>query len=274
MSPRGPRSPARRNFGISSAKGKIIRRFNCADRIALDKESVHDSFMSEEIPSSSETAELARIRLRIESLVNKHFATGADIYYLSQLGNDLGSDRLLLEKLTHQKLSEFIQKEFNFKICITGEHQNVLYMVRPGHSISEIPTPKPGTTRYASRFWAAFSIPLTEGEHRFIDIHTLAFGSDESSLKGTGTDIREIRPEFIVPHGTYGSATEIADRIERWLDEQQLDRFPFLAQRSQSARDARPSLLDQLLDALDGGQLKRISLPLDIIRTLSERRGR
>jgi hypothetical protein len=229
--------------------------------------------MSEEIPSSSETAELARIRSRIESLVEERFATGADSYYLSQLGNDLGQDLPILEKLSRQRLSEFIQKEFDFEIGRTGQHQNILYVVRPGHAISEIQTPKPGIPRYLSRFWAAFSIPLSEGERRFIDIHTLSFGPDELSLRGTGRDIREIRPELIVPRGTYGSATDIADRIDRWLQEQHLDRAPFLAQQGHSARDL-PSLLDQLLDALDGGQLKRISLPLDIIRTLSERRGR
>jgi hypothetical protein len=229
--------------------------------------------MAEEISASSEIAELARIKSRIASLVDQRFATGVDIYYLSQLGNELGSDRLLLEKLTGQKLLEFIHKEFNFEIGKTGQHQNVFYVVRPGQAISEIQTPKPVIPRYAMRFWAAFSIPLHDGDRRFIDIHTLAFGPDELPLRVTGTDIREIRPEFIAPPDTSRSPTEIADRIERWLQEQHLDRAPFLAQRGDSTRDL-PSLLDQMLDALDGGQLKRISLPLDIIRTLRERRGR
>jgi hypothetical protein len=230
--------------------------------------------MAEDTSDSSKTGDLARIKSRIESLVEQRFARGAELYYLSQLGNDLGTDRQRVEQLTGQKLADFIQKEFNFETGRTGQHQNILFIVRPNHLISEVEAAKPGLPRYRSRFWAAFAVPLPEGQRRFIHIPTLGFGPEESFLGGTETDVREIGPEYVTQSGETRAAFQIADCIERWLQTQQLDRAPFLAQPRHALGDALPSLLEQLLNALDGEQLKRISLPLDIIRTLNERRGR
>lgn len=226
------------------------------------------------ISDTSEGSEISRIKDRIASLVDQRFTAGSDIYYLSLLGNDLGSDRQLLEKLSGLKLSEFIQKECKYAIGRTGQHANVLYIVRPQTSDLAIPNPKPVFPRYISRFWAAFAIPLQEGERRLINISTLDFGSDETELRKLGPDIREIDAEYIAPHDASGSAAEIGRRVERWLQHQQLDPTPFIAQPRRPSRDASPSLLDQLLEALRDDQLMRVSLSLDIVRTLRERRGR
>ena len=231
--------------------------------------------MAEDTSASSETADLKEIKSKIELLVERRFAMGVNSYYLSQLGNDLGPVRQLVEMLSGQKLSDFIQKEFNFEIRTTGQHQNILYIVPPGRAISDFETPKVPKRRYASSVWAAFTRPLLEDQRRFIDIRTLQFGSEESQLGGPGTDVREISREYIRPLDTTGSAIEgVGNRIERWIQEQHLDPVQFLVQTRHIARDTRASLLDQVINALSDEQLRRISLPLDVIRTLSERRAR
>ena len=72
--------------------------------------------MEGKISVTSKCSEVGRIKDRIASLVDQRFTGGGDTYYLSLLGNDLGLDRHVLERLTGQKLSEFIQSEFDFEI--------------------------------------------------------------------------------------------------------------------------------------------------------------
>jgi hypothetical protein len=227
------------------------------------------------VEDASEALEVERIKARIESLVDQRFATGADTFYLSQLGNALGSDRLLLEKLTRRKLAEFIRSEFPFEIQVTGLHKNVLFIVRPGGTSPVPDVHKPRTTpRYVSRFWAAFVVPLPADERRFININSFFFGSDETAIRASGGDVREIRGEFIAPSDASANVSEISSRIDRWIEEEHLDRTRFIIQQRHNQSDTSPSVLDQLLEMLTIDQLKRVSLPLDVIRTLSERRDR
>jgi hypothetical protein len=88
--------------------------------------------MEEQSSGISKSAEVSRIKDRISFLVERHFAEGKGVYYLSRLGIDLGPDRQLIERLTGQRLAEFIKSEFNFVIDRTGQHNNVLHIVQPG----------------------------------------------------------------------------------------------------------------------------------------------
>jgi hypothetical protein len=218
--------------------------------------------------------DVARIKERIASLIQRRFSEGHDTFYLSQLGSILGQDRLLLEKLTHTKLAEFIRTNLEFEIRTTGIHGNVLYIPKPGTPEAVEPE-KAEIPRYIRGFWLAFAIPLSSAsERRFIDIYSFEFGPDEGTLGGEDADVREIAPEFIVSQGASGSANEIAKRIDEWLEKQGLDRSPFLWQRRRTVHDGRSNLLEHLFDALSGEQLRRISLPLDVVQTLFNRRMR
>lgn len=223
--------------------------------------------MSTEL-DESQKAEVARVRSRIETLVEGHFATGKPAYFLSQLGNQLGDeDRKLLESLTHTKISQFVADAFDYKIGRSGQHKNILYLIAPeGTAVPPVAAP-----RYNSRFWAAFKAPLAEGERRFIDIETLDFAADAGQFGSHGDTIREIDAKFLPKGSDVATPDVILSRIAAWLDAQRLDQGPFLVQRNKQ-HSKQESLLTALINALDKDQLKRVSLPLDVIETLETRR--
>ncbi len=49
--------------------------------------------MIEVKPAQDHAEEVERIKARITALVNDRFSRGSEMYYLSQLGTDLGADR-------------------------------------------------------------------------------------------------------------------------------------------------------------------------------------
>lgn len=230
-----------------------------------------------EIPATqgaSSDNDVARIQQRISDLIAEKFKE-SEVYYLSQLGAQLGADRKYLEKLTEKKFAMFLRETFPFEIGKTGEHQNVLFLKNP-NPVTRSPTVAASNAtgkaapRFIPRFWAAFAIPLRADEDRHIDLDTCDFGSKETMF-AHGKDIRRIDPSFIAPQEASGSATETVERIYRWLETEGLDakRFELQPRRTRNGAD---SLLQHLLSALDRDQLKRVNLPLDVVKSLSDRR--
>ena len=226
--------------------------------------------MAENSVDPSDADQISRIKDRIATLVKQRFATGANTYYLSQLGNELLSDRQLLEKLTKGRLSDFIRSEFDFEIGKSGAQRNVLYLLQPGTTSSALQDLRPNPPRYNSRFWAAFAVPILDGESRFLGLQNFTFGPDKKALRKTEMDVLEIKQEYVTPQDASRSPGEIAGQIARWLDDNEFTPGRFLTRCQRFSHDAMPSVLEQLLGALDEEQLKRVSLPLDIIQTLSK----
>lgn len=221
--------------------------------------------MSNDTIEDNAAAEVERIRGRIESLINDHFARGEPIFYLSRLGTQLGHDRARLEKLTGAKLAAFVRDGFDYEMAAEGQHNNVLFLKSKTGTARALPTP-----RYVSRFWAAFAIPLKADESRYIDLDTLNFGPDRNALGGPDADIRQIGEEFIAPREASGSAADTATRIARWLDSETLEADRFLAKRRKAKGEGKTAL-EALLNALDGDQLRRVDLPLDVVKALLEK---
>ena len=211
--------------------------------------------------------EVMRIKERIDTLIKQKLAE-RKICYLAQLGTQLGDDRLRLEKLTGSKLAQFVRDNFAYEIRSGGQHKNVLFIGDPGTPVRESPVAPP---RYVPRFWAAFAVPLRENEDQFIDLETFEFGPKDA-LVVQGRNARPIAPEYVAPPEATGSAPETAERIARWLDAQGLDGERF-RMRPRESRSGGESLLDQILSVLDRDQLRRINLPLDVIKSLADRRA-
>ncbi len=215
--------------------------------------------------------EIERIKGRIEKLASAHFANGEECYFLSRLGNELGDDRSMLEKLTGVKLAQFVRENFTYEIGVGGAHQNVLFLMAPEGTHTGSAAARTAPPRYARRFWAAFAVPLAEGEDRAIDLDSFEFGPSEK-IGVQSANFRLIGSEFIAPREASGSAAETADRIAAWLATQDLEGARFHANLRRQRSDGR-SLLDELFAALDHDQLRRVSLPLDVMKTLNERKS-
>jgi hypothetical protein len=224
--------------------------------------------MKEVSDDGSSASEIDRIKSRIDGILTDSFGRGEAAYYLSRLGALLGADRAILEKLTGVKLASFVRDNFEYEIGSEGVHNNILFIKsKPSAGPNEtLPT---STPRYQPRFWAAFAVPLPEGERRFINLQTMRFGSSREDQEVEGAQVREIEARFIAPAATSGRASETVDRINLWLNEQGLDSAPYLIVRKSLRKDGR-TLLDMVVAALGEEQLKRVQLPLDIIRTLKD----
>lgn len=220
----------------------------------------------------NDETELERIRAKLVEIIEAEFESGSDAVYLSRLGNALGDDRLTLERLSHQKLSSFVAEHLEYPIQQTGKQQNILYLVRPGVDPVDVTFKSSSTPRYSRRFWAAFAAPLSEGEERHINLNTQRFGASIEQIKvAPDDDIRPI-PHDYVSNGSE-SASEIAGMISSWLADQGLQPDAFLQRRGKKERADYDhlSILDQMIRTLDGDQLRRVSLPLDVVASLLKR---
>ncbi|PCG13289.1 hypothetical protein COA07_15115 [Sphingomonas adhaesiva] len=222
------------------------------------------SLMAKEL-DEQQAAEVASIRERIKDLIERAFAKGKPAYFLAQLGNELSDqDRKTLEHLTGTKVARFVMDNFDYEVGRTGQHENILYLVAPHGNGAIRPELAP---RYNGRFWAAFKIPLDAGEQRFINLETFEFGPDATAIAAQDAQVREISPDFLPRGGEVPTSEEILKRIAGWLEAQKLDQAAFLIQRRKRHR-GQDDLLSALINALDKDQLKRVSLPLDVIQTL------
>ncbi len=210
-------------------------------------------------------AEIERISERIKVLADEHFGRGEPKFYLSGLGSLLGDDRGTLEKLSKRKLADFVENVLHFDIGRSGQHLNVLHIVRPEAlgPATVIADRKP--IKLIPEIWSAFATPLPPGERRYFDPATRQITSEPE-----GEGAREI-PSNLISDGLL-SAGQIADHVRQWVNAQQLDLSLFLVTRVRREPDSA-TLLHQILETLDREQLRRTQLPLDVIKTLSERRG-
>ncbi len=217
-------------------------------------------------------SEIARIKKRLTEFIDAQFKSGESIIYLSRLGAELGTDRITLEKLTHKKLGQFLKDNLkDYDVGVTGQHSNVLCLMQKGQSPDFIPSQAP---RYARSFWAAFTKPLPMGTtQRFINISTFSFGPEPEALKAGGaSDIRPIDAQYISDQGSPSGASGIANQITNWLKAQQLDENLFLAKNDRVTTKTQ-NLFTSIINALDAGQLSRVSLPLDVVKALLEHRS-
>lgn len=212
-----------------------------------------------------QVAEVARIRERIKGLIERAFANGKPTYFLAQLGNELSDqDRKTLEHLTGTKVARFVIDNFDYEVGRTGQHENILYLVAHDGNAAIPPEAVP---RYNGRFWSAFKVPLNAGQKRFINIETFEFGPDAAAIAAQDAQVREITPDFLPRGEEVPTSEQILKRIAGWLEAQELDQAAFLIQRRKRHR-GQGDLLSALINALDKDQLKRVSLPLDVVQTL------
>ena len=221
----------------------------------------------------AEDGQLPDIENRIKSLIEKRFSNGFDRYYLSQLGNDLGEYRHILEKESGFRLAQYLSKKMGFELASSGPYNNILFISAQKNGCSGYRAGESALPRFSRRFWAAFVKPLDSGKRRFIDISTGFFKDHEDAPSSSDADMREIQSRFIRDYSAdnESSAREVVIKIDEWLEEQGLERSQFLAHDKKSMERSK-TILDDVLSALSSDQLKRVSLPLDVIQSLHRAR--
>ena len=120
--------------------------------------------------------------------------------------------------------------------------------------------------RYHPAFWAAFRKPLDESNGRYVSVQPpLRFQDTLPEHKPDG--FVEITREYVL--GPDAEVAEVQQRIQDWLAANKLDPAPFLLKNEANiARLPSDDLLGRLLLALEPDELKRISMPLDVVSKL------
>ena len=124
----------------------------------------------------------------------------------------------------------------------------------------------PGTPRYHAAFWAAFRKPLDIPKRRYLSLEPPTHFRD-MELEETPDGFIEIEPRYIADADM--ETIEIVKHIEEWIELNKLDESQFLwAHKKKDSTLPPNSLLDRFLFALDPEDLKRVSMPLDVIKKL------
>ena len=115
-------------------------------------------------------------------------------------------------------------------------------------------------------FRAAFRKPLDESKRRYMSIQApLRFRDVSPGDRPDG--FIEIEQEYVV--GADADLAEAQQTMQGWFDENGLDPTSFLMTgKSQTAHLPADDLLGRLLLTLDPDDLKRLSMPLDIVSKL------
>lgn len=211
--------------------------------------------------------EVERIKTRIVSLLDARFSSDYKTYHNSKLGEDLGQDRIVLEQLTGLRLGQFIKENLDYGYDLIGENKNVLVILPKGETLASTESAVP---RFSFSFWAAFAKPLAAGEQRFLNLDTQRFGPSKEELETDGSNVVEISAEYIAPEGHSGSAADTVARIYSWIEKNGFELSSFIA-GNKKRRPPKDSFLNILLSSLTPSQLQRTRMPLDVIKTLSER---
>ena len=119
-------------------------------------------------------------------------------------------------------------------------------------------------TRYHPAFWAAFRIPLDESTNRYMSTRKPINFHDSPGARPDG--FIRITSNYVA--GPDADNTDVQKKVQEWLDDNKLQPTPYLSTVRSSGSEQPGDLLDRLLHALDPSDLKRITMPLDIVLKL------
>ena len=199
---------------------------------------------------------------------------------LSRLGGQEGGEiaKLLKQQADGLSLRAYLQRELADRVkVIKHSTKPVLIGAIPATETvdDDVDTLLERTTRIRSvqvtrrfhpAFWAAFRKPLDESKRRYISVQTPVYFQD---------GMPEDRPEgFVEIESQYIAASdaetaEVEQKARSWLVDKEIEEAPFLW-RDKTEIENLPAkdLLSRLLLSLDVDDLRRISMPLDIVRKL------
>ena len=231
-----------------------------------------------DMTTSTEVSELdSRIVHEVEQHWNEH---GVPLL-LSQLGNRDGGDIARKAREQAGGLGAYLRSRL-------AEHVRVVQHSSSPVIVGAVPTdvdedsitgfdallsraqtgPSKPIPRFHPVFWAAFRKHLEEGKRRYLRIRApLRFV--DAAPEERPEDVVEVQREHIV--GPEATIVDVVQQIQIWLTANEKDVEPALyrsEERSGTARLPADDLLGRLLLALDPEDLKRISLPLDVVSKL------
>lgn len=219
-----------------------------------------------------DSAELAD---RVAQLVDEHWHQHGAPILLSQLGNADQGEVAKLARRQSASLAVFIREHLPDRVRIDqGVNHRLVMAAVPAHVQQDVDvddlltrTGAPQPRRFHPAFWAAFRVPLDERHSRFVSTRLpIRFEDVPSNGQPQRTDCVEIERQYIA--GAEEDVEEVQRRLEDWLDANGLDGRVYFAAKKATLLLPHDDLLGRLLQALDHDDLKRVTIPLDVIAKL------
>lgn len=218
---------------------------------------------------------------RVERLVQKHWSEHGTPLLLSALGNHEEGAISRQIKLEFGSLRSFLDEVLSNPIRVV-EHssQHAIVGVVPRNKetdsiehwdpILEKTRSDAVRPRLHPALWAAFRKPLSQDKARYVFLDNGVRFSDVPLEQHQAGGIKVPR-ELIL--GIHASVEEMYAGVQEWIKANNLDIEQFSL--SATAQDARklPSkdLLGALIDALDAEDLRKFSMPMDVVAKLRRR---
>lgn len=208
---------------------------------------------------------------RIVDLVRQHWVEERKPLLLSRLGgyDDIGTHA----KSVASGLEAYLRHRLAERVTVIRHSADptVVAVVpteaakgRDSDSLLEKPVGHPPDTskpRFVPALWAAFRRPLDEGKERYVSVKRPIRFVDVAA--GEHPENR-----IAIPRECISDAPGVIERINQWIEENELDRAPFLFEERAGERLPSNDVLGRFLLALDPGDMERVSIPLDIVNKL------
>lgn len=220
-----------------------------------------------------------RIDREIADLVQEHWEAHGTPLLLSQLGSRIPREDAAVIKNESENLAAYLRDRLADRVEVIQSGQTPAIIAAIPANVGkdsniDVDTMLLGTSRrlvfprFHPAFWAAFVKEPAPRTRRYVSVGPPPrFQELSDDTTPSDTDATEVASEYIVGDGDDVAA--VHSSIKRWLIANSLDESLFLADR-ESRRKQLPSddLLGRLIVALTPEELKRMSIPLDIVSKL------
>ena len=177
-----------------------------------------------------------------------------------------GGLRPFLENFIGNRL-QLVQHSTNRTIVGVVPINENTQMVENWDTLLERPSSKSSRVRLNPTFWAAFRNPIDNTLERYFQISDSIDFVDVKSGEAPEGGIH-VEREYIACLGTHPE--EIYENAMRWIKKNDLNVSDFIRKASSTSGNRLPSndLLGKLILALDAQELKRTSIPMDVVAKL------
>lgn len=219
---------------------------------------------------------------RIVAIVSDQWKKESRATHLAYLGQLLAKEIPDFKKsvLAGETLRSFIEKNLSKRLTIVTlpDDAGVVGVVPAssgaGPETLATPPDKANPPRFNPAVWAAFIKQVQPGHKRVVYLEPEISFDDLQSEAATPAGAHII-PEDLTAKGPDESVEKVAASIEAWASKLEIPIEKLRIRKrstTQSCSEAGPSgrrsLLDDLLDALDAQEMRRLTVPLDIIAKL------
>ena len=229
------------------------------------------------------STEVSDLDHRIVHEVDQHWSEHGIPLLLSQLGNKVGGEIASKAREEAGGLAAYLRSRLAHRVrVVQHSSQPVVVGAIPADVGQDTVTdfdallsrtqtgPSKATPRFQPAFWAAFRKPLEETKRRYISIRApLRFV--DAMPDERPEDVIEVQREHIV--GPEAETADVVQQAQAWLTSNDNEVNPALylsEERSATPRLPTDDLLGRLLLSLDPEDLKRVSMPLDIVSKLRQ----